>query len=879
MRSHNKMKWSRRNNGPGPIPVYDSVQSAQLINRKPSLDGTVYDERWDLGTNRPPLAGAYSVLGGTEYLDVGDISASIKTISCWIRPDDITSHTDYLIDLNGADYITIVNGTVTVNGFAAATVTIYVDGVESSTIPDTGWHHVLIVSDTGFSASDLDIGRVGGSGNYSGDVHEPSFWVNEPDADERTWLMTFGQSGDDPGIANCKCWIATDQIAGTTYYDRSGNGKPAAMINSSPSVFGSGSDLPAGTFGSTLVKPYQFPNEVGYSRRGIYSYGDILDDTFAEADGYFEVEAEITVDDSATNRTIVGKAANVSFGEDQQEFLFRLTTTHELTFYYVTTLNGTKFRVFQTDDALTPGQSYTVKAVYDGSQADGDDRVTIYVDGVSVATTITATGGTINASDDIQDGTAPLAINAFVNTAEDDFTQDGIVTSSVTIRDDTETIFAASSPDWIDTIGDITPTVIRDTILPRDESDTANDVLESPLDYVGKSHNNGQFNNMPCATLAGTEYISATHLTGSETVTSSGGTSTPSVSAGRVDFTAGTCWDLVLSDGTRYVFCENEGDTVYDVSVDANGDPNSNHGTWQNATTSPAGTGVHAGRQSVSAYCQASGCSILSKFVGTADPVQIASWRASGEFELEYRGAFEPVTSCYIFGGGSNDWFRYVGGEIRMEIDNNLMVFACPYDLEDGEFHKIKLTRDALGDVRIYIDDVESTTGAINQSAEMHVRFFGARTASASDTVGKFEYVSLNDIDGGDQRRYRCTYPNWINTLGSDAPAVPSGNTFTQIPALADGSVTATVGTIERPPGDNGAVGEHDPTGGIDYAGSQFQTDDLELADSTNTEYEHRRITTDNGVRIKADRYVALTYEPAGSELTQIENYTQTQGD
>jgi hypothetical protein len=72
------------------------------------------------------------------------------------------------------------------------------------------------------------------------------------------------------------------------------------------------------------------------------------------------------------------------------------------------------------------------------------------------------------------------------------------------------------------------------------------------------------------------DYISAAHLTGSETVTSSVGTSTPSISAGRIDFTAGKCSNLILSDGTQYNLNHASGTTAYDSSG------NGNDGTLQN---------------------------------------------------------------------------------------------------------------------------------------------------------------------------------------------------------------------------------------------------------------------------------------------------------
>ena len=90
----------------------------------------------------------------------------------------------------------------------------------------------------------------------------------------------------------------------------------------------------------------------------------------------------------------------------------------------------------------------------------------------------------------------------------------------------------------------------------------------------------------PCVTNhTGTVYIAAAHLTGSETVVSfSGSTTTPTISAGRIDWQSGqTLSDLTLSDGTRYTMQEGPGSgntnrTVYNV----NG--STNHGTLTNGT-------------------------------------------------------------------------------------------------------------------------------------------------------------------------------------------------------------------------------------------------------------------------------------------------------
>lgn len=107
--------------------------------------------------------------------------------------------------------------------------------------------------------------------------------------------------------------------------------------------------------------------------------------------------------------------------------------------------------------------------------------------------------------------------------------------------------------------------------IPRDESDPTNDVLGNPLTNTGRRPNDASLHSSNCLTADGTLYIAAAHLAGTETVVSSGGTSTPSISAGRIDFTAGTCWDLTLSDGTHYPLSEGWGVDIGSSTSDNDG--------------------------------------------------------------------------------------------------------------------------------------------------------------------------------------------------------------------------------------------------------------------------------------------------------------------
>jgi len=91
----------------------------------------------------------------------------------------------------------------------------------------------------------------------------------------------------------------------------------------------------------------------------------------------------------------------------------------------------------------------------------------------------------------------------------------------------------------------------------------------------GECKRNFQLLDGPCFSFGGTEYATNGNLVGTETVVSSEGTSTPTISAGRIDFTAGTCWNLLLSNGSHYAGSEEAGIIWHD-------DVNDEHLTFVN---------------------------------------------------------------------------------------------------------------------------------------------------------------------------------------------------------------------------------------------------------------------------------------------------------
>lgn len=98
--------------------------------------------------------------------------------------------------------------------------------------------------------------------------------------------------------------------------------------------------------------------------------------------------------------------------------------------------------------------------------------------------------------------------------------------------------------------------------------------------YKGATPFNPKLVENHCLTFNGVDQkLSFSDLTG-VAVVSSEGTATPTINGNDIEFTAGTLWDLVLSDGTRLPCGEGNGSNVYDVSA------NDNHATITNYAAS-----------------------------------------------------------------------------------------------------------------------------------------------------------------------------------------------------------------------------------------------------------------------------------------------------
>ena len=175
-----------------------------------------------LEVGNPSSNSALSFDGADDYVDIGNITGSsnivdgIKTISFWMHADDITSHTDYLIDLNGDDYITKEDAEVTASPHISSP-TYYVNAVsgEQTIAAVDTWYHVVIKTSTGIPPSDVDIGRLESTGFFDGVINEVALWSVELTDDQIKTLYIQGLGFLATNIANANLvgfWNFNDTV-------------------------------------------------------------------------------------------------------------------------------------------------------------------------------------------------------------------------------------------------------------------------------------------------------------------------------------------------------------------------------------------------------------------------------------------------------------------------------------------------------------------------------------------------------------------------------------------------------------------------------------------------------------------------------------------
>mgnify|MGYP001464624811 CR=1 FL=1 len=193
--------------------------------------------------------------GTNDYVGVGDVHGDIQTISFWVRADDISAHTDYVLDLNGVAYITIIfngtQGSVTAVGIDSPTY--YLNAVSGERTITTGtWYHVAITTATSINASDVTIGGLlehPGPGYFNGKLDEVRLW-----ADVRTDIL----ANHNRSIANpytedsLKLYLRMNNQTGTVAFDHSSNRVHGNFTNPNDPDWVTGYSTSLGREGETM---------------------------------------------------------------------------------------------------------------------------------------------------------------------------------------------------------------------------------------------------------------------------------------------------------------------------------------------------------------------------------------------------------------------------------------------------------------------------------------------------------------------------------------------------------------------------------------------------------------------------------------------------
>ena len=166
---------------------------------------------------------------GSEYVAVGDISASCKSLEITIDPD---STTEGIIQLASGVSVKIDSGTLTTTGLS--NVTTYVNGVAGSTV--AAETTVLALTFDAVSCSDVNLGYDGTS-YFDGMQGNVKLWTETLDSDDVAFSYAnpetpahnrTGTSLTEAGLV--EYWPLIEG-SGDTAYDWSGNGNHGILTN------------------------------------------------------------------------------------------------------------------------------------------------------------------------------------------------------------------------------------------------------------------------------------------------------------------------------------------------------------------------------------------------------------------------------------------------------------------------------------------------------------------------------------------------------------------------------------------------------------------------------------------------------------------------
>ena len=121
------------------------------------------------GSDIVPVFPGFSFNGTDDFIDVGNHGGTIRSIAIWVNHTEGAGNI-YPLDLNGTAFISIEVSQLIGNGMGPGLVE-FVDGIVGTAVSKEVWHLIsMTISER--TASDLDIGRVEGQGLFDGKIGE-----------------------------------------------------------------------------------------------------------------------------------------------------------------------------------------------------------------------------------------------------------------------------------------------------------------------------------------------------------------------------------------------------------------------------------------------------------------------------------------------------------------------------------------------------------------------------------------------------------------------------------------------------------------------------------------------------------------------------------
>jgi hypothetical protein len=565
LKRRGKIGFLDRKNGPsgtkyGPNSPFVPRNNSKLLaeyfeNESTAGDGSRLLDTSRFGTRRTGQQGrCYTADGTDDEVNYGDIGTAIW-FSGWVK---LNSDNQCLFSLSNNTNTNVIVAA----GVLTAGATLTLSGIKVDNVTKNATEAGALLNDNLYHFLSCGIGDGLGGGSTANNVRfftdgtnhgsvsgfDWRFYSTTPTADELTEAYSGRGARNIAAMSKYALWDKMDTQSGVASYDSSGNGLTGALTNITAANFHATQDI------------YSFQNQVGYNRpidRSSTVGGVAMSYPFAaQPASSYEISYWVKCENYA--------AASV--------FLLSWDNVNGLGHYFQGSgvLRAKHIAVnLPTTKSYADGLWHRVLVTWNGS------TLTLQVDSETVST---ACVGSISSAN---------LLNALYSL--------GATTthiSNLKVIIDGQTIFDSKQGDpSIDLSGNgnsatgLGGSVLGsgiDVYTPRDESDSTNDVLGNPLTYTSTRPNDGALINSSCLTADGTLYIAAAHLAGTETVVRSGGTSTPSISAGRIDFTAGTCWDLLLSDGTYYPLADCWGTPISNAAADGD------DGVLTNATLASA---------------------------------------------------------------------------------------------------------------------------------------------------------------------------------------------------------------------------------------------------------------------------------------------------